>query len=150
MVKITFAGPVKVMWTNFDGSEDREIDDPQILQKFDGSIYMDYESKNKFPVELSQYLGDGEDTKHLADIGITGGILRYEYGREKQQLWILMEYYSPRKLSEEELQCLYHFTEGQWYDGAGSNFAGELADKNNGVAPLGHPLSVYLFEDGDD
>jgi hypothetical protein len=146
-MKVTFGGPVKVMWQNFDGSEDRTIDDLPAIQKFDGSIYSDGEGENKSPVELSQYLQDGLSTKHLHVLGIRGGTLRYEYRQSEEKLWILTEYQSPRELSEEELQCLYQFTRGQWYDGAGPIFAGELGDKNDGVSPLAYPESVYLFED---
>jgi hypothetical protein len=147
MVKVTFGGPVKVLWQSFDGSEERTIDDPEIIKKFDDSVYSDSESGNNSPLELSQYLQDGEDTEHLYVLGIRGGTLRYEYRESEHQLWILTEYQSPRELSEEELQCLCQFTTGQWYDGAGEIFAEELAEQNDGFAPLGHPESVYLFED---
>ena len=147
MVKVTFGGPVKVLWQNFNGSEEITIEDLKILQKFDNCVYSNGEGENKFPIELSQYLQDGEDTEHLYMIGIRGGTLRYEYRESEHQLWILTEYQSPRELSEEELQCLCKFTTGQWYDGAGEIFAGELADNNDGVAPLGHPKCIYSFED---
>ncbi|WP_295614970.1 hypothetical protein [Chamaesiphon sp. GL140_3_metabinner_50] len=147
MVRVTFGGPVKVLWQSFNGSEEITIDDREILQKFDDCVYSHGEGENKSPVELSQYLQDGRDTEHLYLLGIRGGILRYEYRQSEHRLWILTEYKSPRKLSEEEFQSLYLFTRSQWYDGAGENFAGELADRNEGIAPLGHPESVYLFED---
>lgn len=35
------------------------------------------------------------------------------------QLWLVTEYYAPRKLNDEELQVLADFTTGQWLDGTG-------------------------------
>ena len=143
-ITIKFSGPVLVKWESYDGVEDREIGDPDIIKKFDGLVYKDYSTGK--PKELSVYLQDGTDTKYLYDKGIRAGFLKYDYISSKKQLWISIEFTALEKLSEKELQDLYGFCEGQWYDGAGSNFSGEIADKNNGTAPLGHPIEVYVSQ----
>lgn len=146
LVTVTLGGPVKVKWTSHDGSEEREITDKEIIASFSGRAYLDAECGEGLPLELSVYLQDGDDTQHLYALGVRGGTLRYEYRKEVDELWLLTEYSSPRKLNDVELQALYRFTEGQWYDGAGANFAGDLSDENDGTGPLGHSTKVHIFQ----
>jgi len=143
-VNVSFAGPVLVGWQSYDGSESREIKDLETLQKFDGLKCKD-ESTNEVE-ELSVYLQDGKDTAYFYEAGVRGGVLGYNYNEEKKQLWISIDFQSPRKLNRKELNDLKNFCEGQWYDGAGSGFSGEIADHNDGISPLGHPSKVYVTQ----
>lgn len=139
-----YSGPVLVNWQSPDGSEDRNITDLETIKKFDGLIYND--SSTGKPEELSVYLQDGEDTSHLYKKGVRGGILKYEYISSKKQLWVSITFSSPKKLTDREIQDLGNLCQGQWYDGAGSSFAGEIADQYNGTAPLGHPTDIYITQ----
>jgi hypothetical protein len=47
-------------------------------------------------------------------------------------------------LNEQELDVLLDYTMGQWSDGAGEGFCGELADRNDGVAPLCEPTEIFV------
>jgi len=141
---VTIGGPVEVKWESFDGSEERRITEKSQIVAFSGRTYLDEESGE--PLELSVYLQDGSDTQHLYALGVRGGILKYEYHERNDALWLIVEYSSPRRLNDAELESLVRFTEGQWYDGAGANFAGDLADENSGTGPLGHPTRVHISQ----
>jgi len=143
---ITIGGPVSVLWTSYDGSQDREITDINIIKSFDGSIYMDSDRGGALPLELSVYLSDGDDTSHLYKLGVRSGILKYTFKKDKNQLWLETEYSAPRELNDKEIQDLYNFTKSQWIDGAGSNFTGELSDKNKGTNPLSEPNEIYVYQ----
>ena len=133
---VKIGGPVLVLWQNADGSEDKKITDLEKIKSFDGKKYMDSESGGKSPVLLSWYIQDGKEGPFLVNAGVGGGVLRYEFMSDKNELWIFVDYTTTKKLSKEELQYLYEFTSGQWFDGAGPNFSAELSDLNNGMSPL--------------
>lgn len=141
---IRFGGPVTVLWTNCDSSEDREITDLKQIMKFDGETCQDLKDGVMQPVTVVDYLFDGSATKLLEGIGITGGIVRFEYKPQLKQLWLITEYYAPRKLNDQELDVLLEYTMGQWSDGAGEGFGGELADKYDGVRPLCEPEEIFI------
>jgi hypothetical protein len=143
-VTIRFGGPVRVLWTSYDGSEDREISDLEQVKRFDGETCQDLIDGVMLPVTVADYLFDGSGTELLEGIGITGGIVRFEYKPQLKQLWLATEYYAPRKLNEQELDVLLDYTMGQWSDGAGESFCGELADKNDGVGPLCEPREIFI------
>ena len=125
-----------------------KVIDNNIIRKFDSAVYSEiYNGKNR-PVSLSRYLEDGSDTTHLYKLGVTGGILKYKFKTDVNQLWILTEYNSPRKLNKNELNKLVEFTKGQWLDGAGPNFTGELSDENNGISPLSNPQKIHVSQNG--
>lgn len=144
LVTIRFGGPVRVLWTSYDGSEDREISDLEQIKVFDGETCQDVKNGVMQPVTVADYLFDGPGNELLEGIGITGGIVRFEYKPQPKQLWLITEYYAPRKLTEQELDVLLEYTQGQWSDGAGESFGGELADKHKGVGPLCEPEEVYV------
>lgn len=64
---------------------------------------------------------------------ISGGYMRFSY--EDGKLWTITEYDSNRLLSEEELQILADYTQGQWSDGIGEGFEQEpcLYDEDDDI-----------------
>jgi len=54
IIIIIIGGPVSVLWTSYDGTEDQEI--TNIIKSFDGSIYMDSHRGGLLPLQLSVYL----------------------------------------------------------------------------------------------
>lgn len=100
------------------------IDDKLILKTLDGLEYSDE--------SFSDYLLDGSETRELADIGITGGDLKFKF-YPIAGLMVHTEYLIPRLLTEPEISKLRHYTIGQWSDGIGSNFFQERISE--GLAP---------------
>ena len=140
--KITIGGPVPVYWTSFDGSEDREITDIEIIRKFDGLCYLDSDAVDPVATELSVYLQDGTDTKHLYDLGVRKGVVSYRL--KGNAIWVEYFYTSPKKLKNRELHALKEFTKGQCSDGAGPIFSGDVADSHDGISPLPTPRELYV------
>lgn len=81
---------------------------------------------------FSDYMCDGGD-ETLADAGVTGGTLRFEFDETTGVLFGFTRYSAPRLLSEEELCLLKEYTVGQWSDGIGENFTQERMEV--GLAP---------------
>ena len=73
--------------------------------------------------------------------------MRFEFSETHNQLWLVTEYYAPKKLNDEEVQVLTDYTVGQWLDGAGEGWGSELREQNDGIAPLSHPLEVYAWQE---
>ena len=127
MTTVRVTGPA----TTFDfRSEDTMADDapvvsdPRLIQTLDGLEHDEI---------FSDYFSDGGDTT-LADAGISGGRLRFEFDRESRMLFCVTEYSSPRPLTDSELELLRDYTIGQWSDGIGENFFQERMDF--GLAPM--------------
>lgn len=68
--------------------------------------------------EFSDYFGD--DEQKLKDKGVCNGFMRFEEMNGK--LWTITDYESDIKLTEEELDILGEYTQGQWSDGIGEGF----------------------------
>jgi hypothetical protein len=51
---------------------------------------------------------------------IESGYMYFSFENEK--LWTITEYFSNRELSNEELEILSDYTQGQWSDGIGEGF----------------------------
>ncbi|MDM0008390.1 hypothetical protein QTI51_26700 [Variovorax sp. J22G73] len=101
------------------------VEDRGILQTLHGLTY----SEESF----SDYLLDGIETQELADLGVSGGELKFEFDPQAGGLVAHTEYSIPRFLTHSEVEALQRYTAGQWSDGIGSNFFQErMAD---GLAP---------------
>jgi hypothetical protein len=55
-------------------------------------------------------------------VGVSGGLLRFEYDEKSQQLYGVTEYSLSRALTAAEVSLLREYTIGQWSDGIGENF----------------------------
>ena len=99
------------------------IEDPALLRTLHGLEHDEI---------FSDYMSDGGDHT-LADAGVTGGTLRFEFDEAAGVLFGLTTYSVPRFLNEEELSLLKEYTVGQWSDGIGDNFTQERMDI--GLAP---------------
>lgn len=64
---------------------------------------------------FSDYFDDDDFYKELSS-----GYMTFSY--ENGKLWTITEYDSNRLLTEEELQTLADYTQGQWSDGIGEGF----------------------------
>jgi hypothetical protein len=101
------------------------VEDEASLRSLHGLTYSDE--------AFSEYLGDGGETRALADIGIQGGYLSFAFDVGAKRLLANTEYSAPRTLTGEELRLLKAYTMGQWSDGIGSNFFQERM--SDGLAP---------------
>jgi hypothetical protein len=68
--------------------------------------------------EFSEYFGDDEQL--LIDKGVNSGYLSFEYSDGK--LWSVTTYDSPVELTQDELDIIGDYTQGQWSDGIGESF----------------------------
>jgi hypothetical protein len=68
--------------------------------------------------EFSEYFGDDEQL--LIDKGVNNGYLNFEYSDGK--LWSVTTYDSPVELTQDELDIIGDYTQGQWSDGIGESF----------------------------
>jgi hypothetical protein len=68
--------------------------------------------------EFSEYFGDDEQL--LIDKGVNNGYLSFEYSGGK--LWSVTTYDSPVELTQNELDIIGDYTQGQWSDGIGEGF----------------------------
>lgn len=71
--------------------------------------------------EFSEYFGNEEQS--LIDKGVENGYLQFEYSEGK--LWSVTIYDSPVELTQEEMDVLGEYTQGQWSDGIGEGFEQE-------------------------
>lgn len=78
------------------------------LKLLDGFVADDPEDR------LDRYL-----SPELAQIGLTGGVIRCKLDVDTSKLLIITEFDSPRVLTAEELSALLDYTKGQWSDGVG-------------------------------
>lgn len=99
------------------------VEDPAVLETLHGLEHDEI---------FSDYLSDGGD-KTLANAGVSGGILRFEFDRQLGVLFGVTEYSAPRLLNTQELALLKDYTVGQWSDGIGENFT--QARMDFGLAP---------------
>lgn len=53
---------------------------------------------------------------------INEGYLKFEYNKDENKLYSITEYFSNRELSNDELEILKDYTQGQWSDGIGEGF----------------------------
>lgn len=121
---IRFSGPAVVFDFRVDGEDPPVVDTPAVLATLHGIQY-DEEV-------FSDYIADGGD-RTLADAGVSGGTLRFEFNQERRALFGVTEYSAPRLLDERELILLKLYTIGQWSDGIGSNFFQDRM--RDGLAP---------------
>jgi hypothetical protein len=56
----------------------------------------------------------------LIDKGVDGGYMFFKY--ENNKLWTITTYESPEELTDDELEILMTYTQGQWSDGIGEGF----------------------------
>lgn len=68
--------------------------------------------------EFSEYFGDDEDP--LIDKGVENGYMRFIF--EDDKLYVVVEYDSKEELTEEEVDMLIEYTQGQLSDGIGEGF----------------------------
>ena len=108
------------------------VEDPALLRTLHGLEHDEV---------FSDYMSDGGD-RTLADAGVTGGTLSFEFDETTGVLFGLTTYSAPRLLNEEELSLLKEYTVGQWSDGIGDNFTQERMDV--GLAPQ------LIFASNDD
>jgi len=65
----------------------------------------------------------GQTTRNQQDLinkGVKGGYMRFSY--EKNNIYVIVEYESREKLTDEELDILKRYTQGQLSDGIGEGF----------------------------
>lgn len=133
------------MWQNYDGTESKILSDIETIRKFDGATYIDPDSNPPTPIQLSIYLQDDDETNHLYENGVRGGVLNYQL--IKNDLWLLYTYASPQRLSDSDIEALIEFTIGQCTDGAGPAFSGELEESHDGVSPLSEPNEFHVTQE---
>ncbi len=127
-MKIRISGSVVVR--NEDDFE--LVADPDVIKKLDGCQDTD--------LAAADYIGDGSGEKEYQAIGLTGGFIELQFSDDDQQLWVVTEYESPRKLTDDELRFLVKYTQGQWSDGIGESLDIPYADENG--------LEVELYDSG--
>jgi len=66
---------------------------------------------------------DSENEQALIDKKVHSGYMHFSF--EKNDLWTITEYHCEEKLTDDELQILADYTEGQWSDGIGEGFEQE-------------------------
>lgn len=71
-------------------------------------------------IRLSEETIDRYLDAELADLGLTGGII-YVVNRDPSHVDIAVDYWSPERLGDRELDLLIQFTTGQLADGIGEN-----------------------------
>ena len=98
-------------------------------------------------MHLTGFLVDGPSNEELEGVGMTGGIMRFEFSKKHRQLWLVTEYEAQRTLDDHELQILIDFIVGQWLDGAGEDWGPELQGQNGGIAPLCHPEDLHAWQE---
>lgn len=136
-MKITICGPAAAL----ESGTETEITQPDRLKSFHG-------------LKSSESCVDYIDDESLGDIGLIGGFLVFIYDEESQQLRILTEYHSPRKLKRRELDRLVEQTRAQWSDGIGEGeFTGDGYDPEVllDASPFqadSDDLQVEQFDDG--
>lgn len=119
MPSISFYGPVFLA----DGKSDddgvlNEITDIKTLKEYDG---FSYDGEDNL---FSTWIPDHDDPL-LNEIGITDGLISFEYSEESQSLIGKINYKTNRLLNKEEIEALTEYTIGQLLDGIGSSFQQE-------------------------
>lgn len=91
--------------------------------------------QDEFTEYFSKRYKDDDNEQALIDKKVHSGYMRFAY--EKGDLWTITEYHCDEKLTEEELDILSEYTQGQWSDGIGEGFEQE-------------PCFYTQDEDGED
>ena len=88
--------------------------------------------------EFSEYFQseykDKINEQTLINKNVCNGYMHFEYS--EGNLWTVTTYDSPVELTQQELEILSEYTQGQWSDGIGENFEQEYCyydDNNEGV-----------------
>lgn len=94
------------------------ISDANILKTLDGLSYDDSGT-------LADYIFDGADdvSEGLAGITFSGGRFRCEYDEAANCVNYVTEYSTDRDLTDDQIRLLREYTESQWNEGVGANFA---------------------------
>jgi hypothetical protein len=69
--------------------------------------------------EFSEYFDDDES---LMNKGVTNGYMRFEFNENDKRLYVIVEYDSQEELTENELDILIDYTQGELSDGIGEVF----------------------------
>lgn len=101
-MRITIAGIARVEDSSYE-----PVTDPSVLKPLDG--------KDAGKQSVVEFLAG----KVLAGVSLVGGRIRLKYVGSRQQLWVVSDFWAPRKLTREELDALIEETKGQWSDGIG-------------------------------
>ena len=131
---IRITGRVEVL-----DEDEAPLDNEKLLRKFDGAVSQD---------GCADYL-----SKHLADLNITGGVVKLTYDKTAKQLRVVTEYECPAKLKPADLKQLTKETLGQWSDGIGEGCFDELSEALDVTVDLSPPeqsddLRVEQIDDG--
>lgn len=117
--KIIVSG-IASAWQRFDDErESEQITSAERLPYFAG---LEYRRES-----LCDYIADGDDSRALAALNLSGGYIALGYSAAQNELIASTEYIAPRELSAAELEALVAYTLGQWSDGVGSNFSQSFA-----------------------
>lgn len=146
MNTISFGGPVKVVWQDAIGSNQKEITDLATIKLFDGAIFSDTQDGKDIPIETSLYLLESAKTQVLYDQGVRGGTLEYKFDINTGKLWLWTHYTAPQKLNDIQMKDLLEFTEESWSDGVAASFSYELSEANDGTMPLSYPDSIHISQ----
>lgn len=90
---------------------------PQIndRSKFDG-----VDCQDCFSEYFSEAYRGRQNEQPLIDKGVKGGYMRFKW--ENDELYVIVDYTSKEKLTEDELEILKDYTQGQMSDGIGEGF----------------------------
>ena len=132
-MKVTVRGTAGLY---FDTDDWPAVEDPQILSKLDG-----FKSEQGEADEFAPYI----DAPELRAVGLQGGFIEIQFDRSRNQLYVVTEYDSPRRLSDDELRLLVKHTTEQWCDGLGESLDCPYAEENNlhlDLAPMDQQVEV--------
>lgn len=133
---IRFTAPASI----FD-EDDEEVTAVESHRKFDGASH----EKEVF----TDFLGGPDEETQLALLLERGGTLHFQFSDSLDQLEAITEYRACRPLSDSEFEKLKDYTQAQWMDGIGENFAGEFLDQHGvSLAPDAEEIKAEQIDDG--
>ncbi|CAK8988239.1 Uncharacterized protein SCF082_LOCUS21764, partial [Durusdinium trenchii] len=71
------------------------------------------------------------DSPLLRPIELQGGFITFRYNSDENQLYVVTEYDSPRRLTRSELDALIQYTTDQWSDGLGESLECPYVSENH-------------------
>jgi hypothetical protein len=111
MATIKVHGWAGVFRKSADGGDEEQITDEALLRKLHEFRFSE--------LEIAEFLQDGDETRCLHDIGVTGGRITLQYNAATGALSCEAQYQAPRLLTAEELELLRTYTYEQLIDGVG-------------------------------
>ena len=133
---IRFSAPATVVDENGD-----PVTSVDVLRSLDGAKCLE---------AFTDYLGGGrKEATAVALLIEPGGYLQFVFDNVGNSLKAVTEYRAARRLGDSELQVLIGYTSGQWSDGIGENFTGDLSESYGYSAePDWNKIQATQIDDG--